>query len=224
MIKVLIANDQRLVRESLELVLSSYKDLKMLGSAGDEQELLERIRFELPDVILMDINLSRSGGDLCIKTVKEFYPQIKIVILTASDDDASIFNALKCGASGYLLTKGTSMDDLHSALVDVNQGMSPLNPYIASRVFKLFYKMAQSDVVVEADKSAIDQITDGEWLIIEHVGLGLSNREIAGKLFLSEGTIRNYLSSVLAKLNLRDRTQLAIWAVQSGVTLKVSGA
>lgn len=142
-----------------------------------------------------------------------------MIILTTFDDDDFIYSALKYGASGYLL-KGTSMDELHDAVVTVNDGRAMLNPDIATKVFKLFSQMAQSNFAIQVDDALTTDISKMEWRIIQQIGFGLSNKEIAAKLYLSEGTVRNYLSSILSKLNLRDRTQLAIWAVQTGVTLK----
>lgn len=112
------------------------------------------------------------------------------------------------------------MDELHDAVVTVNDGRAMLNPDIATKVFKLFSQMAQSNFAIQVDDALTTDISKMEWRIIQQIGFGLSNKEIAAKLYLSEGTVRNYLSNILSKLNLRDRTQLAIWAVQTGVTLK----
>lgn len=220
MIKVMIADDQTLIRESLEIVLSAHDNIKLVKGAADGFEVLENIKAEKPDVILMDIRMPKMDGVMCTKEVKEKYPDIKIIILTTFDDDDFVFSALKYGASGYLL-KGVSMDDLYHAIETVYKGGAMINPDIATKVFKLFSQMAQSNFAVQVDEKNVDDLTNNEWRIIQQVAQGLSNKEISAKLFLSEGTVRNYLSSVLSKLDLRDRTQLAIWAVQSGVLTKV---
>ena len=222
MIRVLIADDQELIRESLKIILSAYSDIEVVGAVGDGTEVLEAVPQLKPDLILMDIRMPKMDGVLCTKVLKEDYPQIKIIILTTFDDDDFIYSALKYGASGYLL-KGTSMENLHDAIVTVNDGRAMLNPEIATKVFKLFSQMAQSNYAIQVDAHRTTDIAKMEWRIIQQIGFGLSNKEIASKLYLSEGTIRNYLSTILSKLNLRDRTQLAIWAVQTGVTIKDFG-
>ncbi|SDW93176.1 response regulator transcription factor [Streptococcus equinus] len=219
MIRVLIADDQELIRESLKIVLSAYPDIEVVGAVGDGTEVLEVLPTAKTDVILMDIRMPKMDGVVCTKAVKAHFPNVKVIILTTFDDDDFIYSALKYGASGYLL-KGTSMDELHDAVVTVNDGRAMLNPDIATKVFKLFSQMAQSNYAIQVDDSLTQDINKMEWRIIQQIGFGLSNKEIAAKLYLSEGTVRNYLSNILSKLNLRDRTQLAIWAVQTGVTLK----
>ena len=161
-------------------------------------------------------------GVYCTKAVKEKYPDIKIIILTTFDDDEFVFSALKYGASGYLL-KGVSMDELYHVICTVYNGGAMINPDIATKVFKLFSKMSMSNYAIQVDDSLSKDLTQAELKVIQQVGFGLSNKEIAQKLYLSEGTVRNYVSIVLSKLELRDRTQLAIWAVQTGVTMQEFG-
>ena len=135
--------------------------------------------------------------------------------VTAFDDDKYVFSALKYGASGYLL-KGISVDELEKAIHVVYGGGAMINPEIASKVVELFSEMAQQnyDVMIEAEN--VEKINDMEWDIIKDVGHGMSNKEIADHIGLTEGTVRNYISTILKKIGLRDRTQLAIWEVQSG--------
>ena len=211
MIKILIADDQALIRQSLEIVLAAYENIEVIGSASNGFEVLEQLEKEKPDVILMDIRMPKMDGVVCTKTIKEKYSQIKIIILTTFDDDEFVFSALKYGASGYLL-KGASMNELYQAILNVYD--------IATKVFKLFSQMAQSDFTIQVDEESIKDLSENEWKIIQQISFGHSNKEIAAHLYLSEGTVRNYLSGILSKLNLRDRTQLAIWAVQTGVTAR----
>lgn len=222
MIKVLIADDQALIRESLQIVLSAHDDIEVVAAVGDGLEVIEALKNCHPDVILMDIRMPKMDGVLCTKQVKEQYPDIKIIILTTFDDDDFIFSALKYGASGYML-KGVSTDELHQAIITVSSGGAMINPDIATKVFKIFSRMAQSNFAIQVEENNVDDLSKVEWRIIQQIGFGLSNKEIASKLFLSEGTVRNYLSNILSKLSLRDRTQLAIWAVQTGVTTQDFG-
>lgn len=222
MIKVLIADDQELIRESLKIVLSSYKDIEVVDAVDDGFAVLESMKKVQPDLVLMDIRMPKMDGVLCTKAVKENYPNVKVIILTTFDDDDFIFKALQYGASGYIL-KGISMEDLYQAIVTVNKGNAMINPDVATKVVKLFSQMAQSNSAIQVQGNSVENISKAEWKIIQQIGFGLSNKEVAAKLFLSEGTIRNYLSTILSKLNLRDRTQLAIWAVQTGVTTRHFG-
>lgn len=221
MIKILIADDQELIRESLKIILDMNNDIKVIGLAEDGQKVLDQLEKTLPDIILMDIRMPEIDGVLCTKIVKEKYPDVKIIILTTFDDDEYVFYALKYGASGYLL-KGCSVQELTSAIHTVMNGGSILNQGVITKVVKLFSQLAQSNIAMKVDAKNIDELNRTEHNIVSLVGRGLSNKEIAEALYLSEGTIRNALSSALSKLNLRDRTQLAIFAVQTGLTLKTS--
>ena len=213
MIKVLIADDQELIRDSLRIVLSGNPDFSV-NTAANGIEVVRAVRRDKPDVILMDIRMPEMDGVQCTQIIKENYPEIKIIILTTFDDDEYIFSALKHGASGYLL-KGISADRLMEAIHKVYHGNAMINEDIAGKVVKMFSQMARENAaVITVNEDYIKEITESEWKVIGLVSKGLSNKEIAAELFLTEGSVRNYLSSVLKKLDLRDRTQLAIWAVQ----------
>lgn len=216
MIKILIADDQELMRQSLQIILGTEPGFEVIDAVQNGQEVIRCIRREKPDVILMDIRMPKMDGVACTQIIKENYPEIKIIILTTFDDDEYVFNALKYGASGYLL-KGISTKELSDAVRKVYQGNAMINGDIASKVVKLFSKMAQTNLTIQINEKQTAELKNTEWKIIALIGRGLSNKEIAGKLKLSEGTVRNGLSAILGKLELRDRTQLAIWAVQTGV-------
>ena len=222
MVKVLIADDQELIRQSLKMVLGTDSEIEITDSVGDGTDVLKSLEKNVPDVILMDVRMPKMDGTVCTKEVKKKYPDVKIIILTTFDDDDFIYSALKYGASGYIL-KGISMEGLKQAIMTVHRGGSMINPDIATKVVRLFSQMAQSDFAIEVDEKGSDELTKSEKIIIQRVGQGLSNKEIAGKLYLSEGTVRNNISRILSKLGLRDRTQLAIWAVQTGIMLKNFG-
>lgn len=217
MIKIMIADDQQLIRDSLKIILEANKDFSVTDTVANGQEVLESIKKKKPDIILMDVRMPVMDGTVCTKYVKEKYPNIKVIILTTFDDDDFIFSALKYGASGYLL-KGASTQELYKAIQTVYNGGAMINPDIAEKVFRLFSKMAQANYAIQVNDKDTQNFSKHDWRVIQQVGLGLSNKEIAAKLFLSEGTVRNYISKILDKLQLRDRTQLAIWAVQTGVT------
>lgn len=219
MIKILIADDQELIRESLKIVLDMNVDMEVVGTAEDGRKVLDMLTKNLPDVILMDIRMPELDGVECTRIVKEKFPHVKIIILTTFDDDEYVYYALKYGASGYLL-KGCSVQELTAAIRTVMSGGSILNQSVINKVVKLFSKLAQVNIAMEVDEKITEELSRTERNIASLVGRGLSNKEIAEKLFLSEGTIRNALSSALSKLHLRDRTQLAIWAVQTGLALK----
>ena len=214
-IKILIADDQELIRQSLQIILSNEPDFMVTENAANGLEVIRSVRKERPDVILMDIRMPEMDGVVCTQIIKENYPDIKIIILTTFDDDDYVFNALKFGASGYLL-KGISIEELTKAIRKVYQGNAMINEDIASKVVRLFSRMAQGSFSIQVDEKQSQELKESEWEIIVQVGRGYSNKEIASALNLSEGTVRNNLSHILSKLGLRDRTQLAIWAVQTG--------
>ncbi|WP_026892048.1 response regulator transcription factor [Lacrimispora aerotolerans] len=218
-IKIVIADDQELIRDSLKIVLSANPDMEVIDTVADGREVICSVRNAKPDIILMDVRMPGMDGVSCSQIIKENYPQIKLIILTTFDDDEYVYNALKYGASGYLL-KGVSMAELSAAIRTVHSGKAMINPDIAAKVVRLFSQMAKSNYAINVSKGNVGEISRSEWKIIQQVGYGKSNKEIALNLNLSEGTVRNGLSSILSKLDLRDRTQLAIWAVQTGVTTR----
>jgi len=219
MIKVMIADDQELIRDSLKIVLEQNGDMKVSALASDGQECLDMLEQDRPDVILMDVRMPEVDGVQATRIIKEKYPEVHIIILTTFDDDEYVYNALKYGASGYML-KGVSVSELSNAIRTVASGGAMINPEVVTKVVKLFSQMAQkgssSSSTVET-LGGVELLSRTERNIALLVGHGLSNKEIADQLKLSEGTVRNGLSSVLSKLGLRDRTQLAIWAVQTGL-------
>ena len=219
MIKVLIADDQELIKDSIKIILDVNPKYSITDTVTNGQKALESIEKNKPDVVLMDIRMPVMDGTVCTKHIKEKYPDIKVIILTTFDDDDFIFSALKYGASGYLL-KGVSPEELYKAIDTVYSGGAMINPDIAGKVFRLFSKMAQSNYSISVDDAQVKNLSKNELQIVQQVGLGRTNKEIAKKLFLSEGTVRNYISKILSCLELRDRTQLAIWAVQKGIINK----
>ena len=218
MIKVLIADDQEIIRDSLELLVNSDERFKVIGLAVNGREVI-RMALDLnPDVILMDIRMPEINGIECISQIKEKNERIKIIMLTTFDSEEYIYNSLKNGADGFLL-KGISKLDLINGIETVYKGGASIEPVTAHKVFNIFGKMAKS-YFINDKQNEIEDLSEAEMRIIQLIGRGLSNKEIVAEVHFSEGTVRNYISAILKKLDLRDRTQIAIFAIQSGIMLK----
>lgn len=219
MIKVLIVDDQEMIRESLELMLSSRVNIEVIGSAENGKEAISKAKRGKPDVILMDIRMPGMDGIECMKAIKCFQPKTKVIILTTFDDDEYIYESLKHGADGFLL-KGASINELVKAIELINSGGAIVDTGVSSKVLSLFKKMAKADFLFKVEQEDYDDLADNEVKIIQAIGRGLSNKEIAKYLNFTEGTVRNYISSILKKMDLRDRTQIAIFAIQSSIMLR----
>ena len=215
MVKIMIADDQQLIRESLKIILDSDPSFEVVKVVGSGQEVLDSLKTKSVDIILMDVRMPNMSGVDCTRMVKKEYPNIKVIILTTFDDDEYIYDALKYGASGYLL-KGCSLEELSSAIHSVLSGGACFNPNVAGKVAQFFSQMANSNSEFSFEHKEDFDLSDTERKIIAQIGHGYSNKEIAQKLGFSEGTIRNYLNVILDKLDLRDRTQLAIWYLSRG--------
>ena len=217
MITVLIVDDQELFRESLKIILSSVSDITVTDSVSGVDEAMRSISQKRPDVVLMDMRMPGKDGVEGTRLIKDYDPEISVIVLTTFDDDEYVYGALKYGASGYIL-KGASITELHEAIQIAYTGGALINPEIASKMIRQFSSMANKTSIINVSESGTSNLTENELRIIREVGHGLSNKEISAALYLSEGTVRNYISNILFKLGLRNRTQLAIYAVQSGMT------
>ena len=205
--KVLIVDDDALIREGLKILLEIEADFQVVGTASNGQEALEMCRKEKPDLVLMDIRMPVMDGVLGTKLIKSHFKDIKVVILTTFKDDEYIKEALKSGAEGYIL-KNQPADSIIESLRAVSKGNIVLEREVAN---------ALSSMLKEGKKVAPERldISQRELGILKLVGEGLSNREIAERLNLSEGTTRNYVTGLLEKLGFRDRTQLAIFYIRN---------
>ena len=216
MTRVLIVDDQELFRDSLSIIMKSSDEIEVTGAVASVDEALASINETMPDAVLMDIRMPGKDGVEGTRLIKNRYPDVKVIVLTTFDDDEYVYGALKYGASGYLL-KGCSKAELMEAIHLALSGGAMINPEIATKVIRQFSEMARREDIIQVSDDLAGQLNESEIKIIRAVGRGLSNREISTTLYLSEGTVRNYISSILMKLELRDRTQLAIWAVQKGM-------
>ena len=216
MIRILIADDQELMRQSIKMMLDGVDDFEVTDAVSNGTEVIRSVREKKPDIVLMDVRMPKMDGVVCTKIIKENCPEIKVIILTTFDDDEYVINAIKNGASVYLL-KGIYFEELTESIRKVYSGMAIINDDITNKVLRLFADMARTQKLVSVEEDYVKELKEGDWAIIDCIVQGDSNKEIAAKLNLSEGTIRNSLSNILLKLGLRNRTQLAIWAVQSDV-------
>lgn len=205
--KVLIVDDDALIREGLKILLEIEEDFQVVGTASNGQEALAMCRKEKPELVLMDIRMPVMDGVLGTKLIKSQFREIKIVILTTFKDDEYIKEALKSGAEGYIL-KNQPADSIIESLRAVSKGNIVLEREVANTL---------SAMLKESKKATPEglNISQREFEILKLVGEGLSNREIAASLNLSEGTTRNYVTGLLEKLGFRDRTQLAIFFIRN---------
>lgn len=206
MIKVLIVDDQSLIREGLNMMLSLYEEIKIVGEATNGQEAIEIIEEKEVDVILMDIRMPLMDGVEATRIVKEKYPHIKIIILTTFNEDEYIFQGLNNGADGYIL-KDVSSKELVNSIKSVYKG----DILFHGEVAKTIAAAMQEKKLIQNNKNRLEELTPREMEIAKLVGEGKSNKEISKILYITEGTVKNHITRILSKLDLRDRTQLAIW-------------
>ncbi len=213
-IKVLLVDDEKMITSGLMIILQTYEDIHVVGTASNGEEALHACIREKPHVVLMDIRMPKCDGVLGTKLIKERFNDVKILILTTFNDVEYIHEALKHGASGYIL-KDSDYDSIYEGIKACVKGNVVVNPEVASKII--------NENVKYNTKSSMDKIkrefelSDKEIGIIREVANGLSNKEIGDKLFLSEGTIKNNISNILSKLALRDRTQLTIFAFKNNI-------
>lgn len=215
MMKVIIADDQVILREGLKIILGMEKDIDVCGLASDGNEAYELCRKYAPDIVLMDIKMPNVNGVDATKRIKNDFPDTKVIVLTTFNDDEFIFDALKYGASGYLL-KDATPEKIAEAIRTAYTGGALIQPDIAAKVINQFSQMAYGEDITEID-SRVSELTIRELDICRAVGEGKNNKEISKELFLSEGTVKNHVTTILDKLELRDRTQLAIFAIKNRI-------
>lgn len=212
-IRLLIAEDERLTREALARLLALEEDIEVAGQAPNGRVAVALARERLPDVVLTDIQMPEMNGIEATRILKQEMPNVGIVILTIYDDDASVFDAIKAGAQGYVL-KDSPPEETVAAVRAVARGEALLPPAIAARVLAEFSRISAQRA---ADLKVFSELTDREREVLKLIGAGKRNRQIAAELFISEKTVKNHVSNILWKLQVNDRTEAALFAARQGL-------
>lgn len=213
-IKVIIAEDEALVRLAIAQILNGEPDIEVVGTAANGQEAMQLAREHSPDVLLTDLRMPVMDGLSAIQRIKQESPRIEVCVLTVCEDDASLFEALQWGAKGYLL-KNATPEDVAEAVRKVASGESAIPPALAARVLQEFQRLTQQQDELQ---KLFRELTPREMDILRGLAAGESNKQIGQRLFLSEKTVRNYVSSILLKLEVNTRTEAALIATRSGLT------
>jgi DNA-binding NarL/FixJ family response regulator len=211
-IRIIICDDQEIVCEGLEKILQADSGIQVVGIARDGQEAAEKVAELLPDLVLMDLKMPRMNGILATRVIHEKYPNIKVLVLTTYADDEWLFDAIRSGASGYLM-KDTPRADLIEAVKGTAAGNSFIDPTVAGRVLSAAAHSPEARTI--SNQSVL--FSEREMEILKLMVKGLPNADIARQLFLSEGTVRNYTSAIFSKLNVADRTQAVVTALRLGL-------
>jgi DNA-binding NarL/FixJ family response regulator len=211
MIRVIICDDQEVVCQGLKAILGTADNLEVTGVANNGLEALELLEKKEADVVLMDLKMPVMNGIHATKDIKEKYPQVKVLVLTTYDADAWLFDAIRNGADGYLL-KDTSREMLIQSIEEIFEGKTPVDSKVAGKLFSQLSKQA-----LPGDSTIGKDLAEREREILKLISHGMTNAEIARNLFLSEGTVRNYVSAILEKLGVEDRTQAAVLALRFGL-------
>ncbi|MGG1629863.1 response regulator [Rossellomorea sp. NRS-1567] len=216
MVKILIVDDQELMRDGLATILDLRKEIDVAGVASNGQEAFEKAGELRPDIVLMDIRMPVASGVEGTKLITSSYPEIKVLMLTTFNDSELIFEALEEGASGYLL-KDMPTDAIVQAIMTVQSGGMVLPKALTADIVREMRRNQPSDQSTTVPE-IVKELTERELEVLNQLGLGLNNKEIARELYISEGTVKNHVSNLISKLQLRDRTQAAIFAVRYHIT------
>jgi DNA-binding NarL/FixJ family response regulator len=209
MIKVLIVDDQNLIRQGLKALLELEADLEVIGEAENGEDAINLIAQLSPDVVLMDVRMPIMDGVAATREIHKRFAKVKVLVLTTFDDDEYVTAALQNGAMGYLL-KDTPSEELAVAIRAVHKGYTQLGPGIVKKLFTQFPAVTVSQL--PPLPRSLAELTPREKEVLQLIATGANNREIAQKLYISEGTVKNHVTNILNRLNLRDRTQAAIFA------------
>jgi DNA-binding NarL/FixJ family response regulator len=212
-IKILLVDDQSLFREGLHTLLSIHDDLEVVGEAGNGEEAIAKTADLHPHVILMDLRMPVLNGVAATRRITQQFPHVRVIVLTTFDDDEDIFEGLRAGAIGYLL-KDVPSAKLVEAIRSAARGESFLQPAIAARVVAEFTRVTNQS---PPPQPLVEPLSERELEILQLVGGGASNKEIALQLFITEGTVKNHMTNILGKLEVRDRTQAVLKAKELNI-------
>jgi len=218
-IRVLVADDQEIIRTGLTIILNHQPDLEVVGQVGDGQAAVEMAQTLEPDVILMDIKMPQLNGIQATRQIVAARLKTQIIILTTYDTDDWVFDGIRAGAIGYLL-KDTAGDQLAEAIRGAMRGESQIDPGVARKVLREFQRLSSDRASASEpgpDEPPLERLTEREEEVLKLLAAGLSNKDIAAKLALSEGTVKNYVSVILDKLHANDRTQAVLTALKRGL-------
>src|SRR5689334_23701272 len=208
-VRVVVVDDQELFRRGLTMLLGVEPDIEVVGEAGDGVSAIELTLETVPDVVLLDVRMpKRSGLEACMR-IKEQVPSTRIIMLTVSDEEGDLYEAVKNGASGYLL-KDSSIDEVAQAIRVVAEGQSLISPSMAIKLLDEFKQMSRTD----RQQVPTPRLTERELEVLKLVAQGLNNREIAKRLFISENTVKNHVRNILEKLQLHSRMEAVMYAVR----------
>ncbi len=205
-IHVLVVDGHPIVRQGVRCLLAAQPEMELVGEAADGVEALALVKSLQPDVVLMDIVVPRMDGIEAIEEIKRAFPTMKVLVLTSCAEDEKVLPAIRAGVAGYLL-KDTSTEDLLRAIREVHRGHPAMHPLVARRIMQELRYPAQHDVPPDA-------LTEREVDVLKLLAQGLSNEDIAARLYIGERTARTHVSNILQKLHLSDRTQARFWALQ----------
>lgn len=209
--RVVIVDDHVLYRRGLDLVLTSEPDIEVVAEADSGQSAIAAVAEHAPDVVVMDVRMPRMNGIEACVAIKASHPQTQIIMLTTSDDEQDLFDAVRAGANGYLL-KDVPPEEVVSGIRTVRRGGSLVSPTMAASLMRQFAALARSED--ESTEPSGARLTDREREVLVHVARGLGNRDIARSLFISENTVKNHVRSILEKLQLHSRVEAAMYAVR----------
>ena len=210
--KIIICDDQAIVRDGLEMLLKLEPDIDIVGIAEDGVAAVEMVATKTPALVLMDLKMPIMNGVEATHQIRTKYPEVKVLVLTTYDDDEWVFDAIQAGASGYLL-KDTPRDEVVKAIRGTVTGKTYVDPSVAGKVLR-----QASSHQTQPATLITSELTDREIEVLRLLAKGLSNADISDRLFLSEGTVRNHVSAIMAKLGVSDRTQAAVIAIQHGLS------